>query len=131
MMHTLRTIQLHLREGSAGLEFVSALYKVLLASTWLAGHANSTSSLFALIGKSFVGVWFLLLVGVVHLGAWTQPDRLPWIALRKVCSVVGIAVWVSLIYDLTTRGATATVILLAPVVLFLCVAIVRRSYTVE
>ena len=128
-MHTLRIVQLHLREGSTGLEFVSALYKVLLSTTWLTGKANSNSSLFAVLGDSRIGIWVLLLVGIVHLCAWTQPDRLPWIGLRKACCVVGIGVWVSLIYDLTTRGVTATIILLAPVVLFLIVAIVRRNYT--
>lgn len=127
-METLRAIQHHLREGSTGAELISAMLKVVLSVTWLGGFANSNSSLFALLNGVPGGVWFLLTLGVVHIGAWTQPDDLPWLAIRKGCASIGLAVWISLIYDLVERGAVATVILVTPIVVLMAVSIFRRIY---
>lgn len=127
-MQTIRATGHHLREGSTGAELISAMLNLVLSATWISGNANSSSSLFAILNSVPGGVWSLLALGLVHLGAWTQPDRLPWIAMRKACASLGLAVWVSLIYDLVERGATATVILVAPMALLMTVSIGRRRY---
>lgn len=130
LMRTRRTIQLHLREGSTGAELLSALYKVLLGVTWLTGNANPNSSLFNLIGETRIGVYVIVIIGLVHLFAWGHRAEMPWIAIRRACSVVGVGMWVSIIYDLVDRGASATVTLLVPFLLMLMYGVVRQSYTV-
>lgn len=128
-MQTIRATHLHLREGSTGAECISALLKVVLSLTWLSGNANSSSSIFAVLNTVPGGVWMLLTVGVAHLVAWSQPDQMPWLAIRKACSCVGLAVWIALIYDLAERQATATVILVAPMAVLMVVGILRRRYS--
>lgn len=128
-MQTIHATRAHFREGSTGGEFISALLKVVLALTWLSGKANSSSSLFTILNGVPGGVSFLLVVGVVHLLAWTQPDRnLIARGIRKACSCVGLAVWISLVFDLIRIGATATVILVSPMLILVAYAIGRRRY---
>lgn len=125
MANTVAATRLHLLEGSVGAEFISALLKVVLASVWISGGANRSSSLFSVLTDVPGGFWLLMTIGVVHLTAWTQPDTLPWLSVRKLCSSAGLAVWISLIYDLIGRGATATIVLLVPMALLMAVAIGR------
>lgn len=128
-METVRATRRHFREGSTGGEFISAMLKIVLSTTWISGHANTSSSIFTVLGGVPGGVWMLLSVGVVHLAAWTQPDRyLTARAIRKACSCIGLAVWISLTYDLAQRGATATVILVSPMLILMAYAIGRRRY---
>lgn len=130
-METVRATRRHFREGSTGGEFISALLKVVLSATWLSGHANAGSSIFTVLNSVPGGIWMLCTVGAVHLAAWTQPDRnLTARAVRKACSCVGLGVWISLMYDLSTRGATATIILISPMVILMSYAIGRRRYEV-
>lgn len=130
-MQTIHATRRHFREGSTGGEFISALLKVVLSVTWLTGHANASSSIFIVLSTVPGGVWMLLSVGAAHLVAWTQPDRnLIARAVRKLCSCVGLAVWISLMYDLNQRGATATIILISPMVILMSYAIGRRRYEV-
>lgn len=129
-IRTSHAITQHLREGSTGAELLSATYKITLAITYISGHANPGSTLFPLIAGFWFGPWFLVLLGLVHIIAWTQPSRLPWIGLRKACSVVGFAIWTSILYDLIHMHVTALIILILPMVIFLGVAIVRRKYVI-
>lgn len=128
-MATLRATHGHFRQGSVGGEFMSAVLKVILSTTWISGNANSSSSLFSILAGVPGGVWMLLVVGIVHLAAWTQPDtNFTARAVRKACSCIGLAVWISLVYDLTSRGATATIILVSPMLILMAYAIGRRRY---
>lgn len=128
-MQTLHATRRHFREGSTGGEFISALLKVVLSATYISGHANSSSSIFAILNSIPGGVWMLLIVGIVHLAAWTQPDHnFTARAIRKACSCIGLAVWISLMYDLSERGATATIILVSPMLILMAYAIGRRRY---
>jgi hypothetical protein len=125
-VETVRATRRHFREGSTGGEFISALLKVVLSVT---GHANASSSIFTVLSSVPGGTWMLLSVGAAHLVAWTQPDRnLTARAVRKACSCVGLAVWISLAYDLMERGATATIILISPMLVLMAYAIGRRRY---
>lgn len=127
-MLTLRTIQLNLRDGSAGIELLSALYKILLFLAWRSGSFNRTSILFVLIIKLWPSAWLLLFVGIAHIVAWTQPATKAIITIRKAGCIVGIGVWCSFLYDLTVGGVTAVGLVLVLIVLFLFVAVMRRTY---
>ena len=127
-MQTLRATRHHFREGSTGGEFISAVLKLVLSVTWLTGNANSSSSLFQILHRVPGGIWLLLVIGAIHLTAWTQPDYRPWLTIRKACSSVGVGVWCSLLYDLVLIGATATIILVAPMLVLMAYAVGRKRY---
>lgn len=130
VVRVIRTLRLNFREGSTGAEIISAMLKVSLTVTWLLGQANPNSTLFSLIGGVKFGPWCILGIGLFHILAWTQPPVLPWLAIRKGACCVGLAMWTSILYDLTRSGSTATIILILPLVVMLGVAVFRRTYTV-
>lgn len=129
-MRTLRTIQWNLRDGSTGIELLSAVYKILLFMTWLSGQFNPESIIFVLIANIKPSAWFLLGLGIVHCIAWTQPATGRMKAIRKFCSCFGIAIWMSFLYDIgqATKGVSAISILLLLIVFFLLYAVFRRAY---
>lgn len=128
-MQTIHATRRHFREGSTGGEFISAMLKIVLSATWLSGHGNRSSSMFDVLEHVPGSIHVLMVVGVLHLAAWTQPDsNLTARAIRKACSCIGLAIWISLIFDLAQRGATATIILVSPMLLLIVYAIGRRRY---
>lgn len=129
-MQTLRTIHWNLRDGSTGIELLSAVYKILLFMTWQSGRFNPESVIFVLIANIKPSAWFLLGLGIVHCFAWTQPPTRWMLAARKFCSCFGIAIWMSFLYDIAqaTTGVSAISILLLLIVLFLGFAVFRRVY---
>lgn len=132
-MQTIRATKQHLREGSTGGELISAVVILLLSSYWYVVRPEpGRSILFTLIAE-FAGpsLVFIFIAGAVHVVAWTQPDRFPFIPIRKGCSCVELAIWVSFLYDLYARASTGGIVLILPFAIFLVVAIRRRTYATD
>lgn len=124
---------IRVREGSSGIEIFSAVTLLLLALAKVFDPAPTGSVVVLLLSLQFPGLWLSLvfILGVVHLYALMEYSVMPWIAVRKVCSSVGLAVYVGIIADvLTVRPNVGALIWLGLIVMFLIVAILRRIYTV-
>lgn len=129
----MRSFRTNMREGSAGFEVFSAVTLMLLALASVLDQHATTSLVVVLLSLSYPGIWLglIFVMGVLHLFALTRWSVMPWIAIRKVCSVVGMAIYCGLIADvLRVRPNVGAVIWLGTIVVFLSVAIFRRTYGV-
>jgi hypothetical protein len=127
-----KPLRVNLREGSTGVEFFSAVTLILLALATVLDPRTQSSIVVLLLSLSFPGVWLALVfaVGVLHLIALAHWAVVPWIVIRKVCSALGLAIYASLVVDLTQRGQLGGTIWLGTIMLLLIVAILRRRYSV-
>jgi hypothetical protein len=129
----MRSFRTNIREGSAGFEFFSAVTLLLLAGASAIDPHPSASVVVLLLSLSFPGMWLSLvfLLGCVHLFALTRWAVMPWIAIRKACSAIGVAIYCGLMTDvLHARPNVGAAIWLGTIVVFLSVAILRRNYGV-
>lgn len=129
----LATLAQHMRDASVGAEVFSAVTLITLVISYLLGFSSRSSVIYRAIFDSAPLVWstLLLAIGVSHLLAFLFPSVLPFIAVRKVCSVVGFVAWVGLLYGLITAGSLAGVLIVAPCLVLLFVAITRRRYVIN
>lgn len=128
-----RSLWTNVREGSTGIEIFSAVTLLLLATAALSDRVPTASIVVLLLSLQFPGVWLILvlLLGLLHLVALSRWSVMPWIAIRKVCSAIGLAVYVGLIWDIMhVRPNAGAAIWLGLIVVFLVVAICRRNYGV-
>lgn len=128
-----RSLWTNVREGSTGIEIFSAVTLLLLALAKLFDLNTQASIVVLLLSGQFPGLWLSLIfiLGLLHLFALTRWSIMPWIAIRKFCSAVGLAVYVGLIWDVfQVRPNVGAVIWLGLIVVFLVVAIARRNYGV-
>lgn len=125
---------IHLREGSTGAEFLSAVWMIALTTvlflSYLAGRDVPPGMFFRVIAGTFppVGLIIGFGIGVVQLGMLARAPVRPWVWVRKTCAALSLSGWSTLTADLWVRRQYGSFVVLVMFLALLVVAVRRKVY---